>query len=276
MLKVLVPKISRNHVLNEPNFDDYFLGCVDLSIDEILNYNNNTKKIDFIYKTNSLESNNFAFLSKLLDTRIYYVNPMKNYSENKIISSILLLTSPKFSLMKNKNDVQEYIDKFRQQLAIDLDEKGLFKSLKLSEKKIRKKLIQELLLKLKENLDVSPDLIAVLKYICFRFSLGLIIVKNDGSFHEIALFPDRLNMVICQNETNFMPLMDKENNSNLFSYEITSNIIKTLKANIVNLKSMESYKVDELKIIAKKVGLNGNVGTKAQVYELIKNYLKIS
>jgi len=276
MLKVLVPKISRNHVLNEPNFDDYFLGCVDLSIDEILNYNNNTKKIDFIYKTNSLESNNFAFLSKLLDTRIYYVNPMKNYSENKIISSILLLTSPKFSLMKNKNDVQEYIDKFRQQLAIDLDEKGLFKSLKLSEKKIRKKLIQELLLKLKENLDVSPDLIAILKYICFRFSLGLIIVKNDGSFHEITLFPDRLNMVICQNETNFMPLMDKENNSNLFSYEITSNIIKTLKANIVNLKSMESYKVDELKIIAKKVGLNGNVGTKAQVYELIKNYLKIS
>jgi hypothetical protein len=73
-----------------------------------------------------------------------------------------------------------------------------------------------------------------------------------------------------------MPLMDKDNNSNLFSYEITSNIIKTLKANIVNLKSMESYKVDELKIIAKKVGLNGNVGTKAQVYELIKNYLKIS
>ena len=276
MLKVLVPKISRNHVLNEPNFDDYFLGSVDLSIDEILNYNNNTKKIDFIDKTNSLESNNFAFLSKLLDTRIYYVNPMKNYSENKIISSILLLTSPKFSLMKNKNDVQEYIDKFRQQLAIDLDEKGLFKSLKLSEKKIRKKLIQELLLKLNENLDMSPDLIAVLKYICFRFSLGLIIVKNDGSFHEIALFPDRLNMVICQNETNFMPLMDKENNSNLFSYEITSNIIKTLKANIVNLKSMESYKVDELKIIAKKVGLNANVGTKSQVYELIKNYLKIS
>lgn len=276
MLKVLVPKISRNHVLNEPNFDDYFLGSVDLSIDEILNYNNNTKKIDFIDKTNSLEANNFAFLSKLLDTRIYYLNPMKNYGENKIIASILLLTSPKFSLMKNKNDVQEYIDKFRQQLAIDLDEKGLFKSLKLSEKKIRKKLIQELLLKLKENLDGSPDLIAILKYICFRFSLGLIIVKNDGSFHEIALFPDRLNMVICQNDTNFMPLMDKDNNSNLFSYEITSNIIKTLKANIVNLKSIESYKVDELKIIAKKVGLNANVGTKAQVYELIKNYLKIS
>ena len=40
-----------------------------------------------------------------------------------------------------------------------------------------------LFLKLNENLDMSPDLIAVLKYICFRFSLGLIIVKNDGSFH---------------------------------------------------------------------------------------------
>jgi hypothetical protein len=273
MLKVLIPKISRNHIIHTPNFDDYFLGNVDLSIDEILNYNNNTKKIEFIDKTNSLESNNFAFLSNLLDTTIYYVNPLKNYNENKIIASILLLISPRFSLIKNKD---EYIIKFRQQMAIDLDEKGLFKSLKLSEHKIRKKLIQELLLNLKENLDVSSDLIAVLKYLCYRFSIGLIIVKSDGGFHEIVLFPDRLNMVICQNGSNFMPLMDKDNASNLFSFEIANNIIKTLKSNIVNLKSIESYKVDELKIIGKKIGLNVSAGTKSQIYENIKNYLKIN
>lgn len=275
-MKVLVPKISRNHVLTQPIENDYFLGDIDLSIDEILNYNNNTKKIDFIDKTNSLESNNFGFLTKLLDTRIYYLNPMKNYTENKIIAAILLLVSPKFSLMRNKNDVDEYIQKFRQQMAIDLDEKELFKSLKLSSLKLRKKLIQELLLKLTDNLDVSPDLIAILKYICFRFSLGLIIVKNDGSFNEIALFEDRLNMVICQNGSNFMPLMDKDNNSNLFDYAIANNIIKTLKSNIVNLKSIDAYKVEDLKLIGKQIGKNVNVGTKAQIYEIIKNYLKIN
>ena len=275
-MKVLLPKISRNHVLTQPTENDYFLGDIDLSIDEILNYNNNTKKIDFIDKTNSLESNNFGFLTKLLDTRIYYLNPMKNYSENKIIASILLLVSPKFSLMRNKNDVDEYISKFRQQMAIDLDEKELFKSLKLSSLKLRKKLIQELLLKIQDNLDVSPDLIAILKYICFRFSLGLIIIKNDGSFNEIALFEDRLNMVICQNGSNFMPLMDKDNNSNIFDYTIANNIIKTLKSNIVNLKSIDAYKVEDLKLIGKQIGKNVNVGTKAQIYEIIKNYLKIN
>ena len=275
-MKVLVPKISRNHVLTLPTENDYFLGDIDLSIDEILNYNNNTKKIDFIDKTNSLESNNFGFLTKLLDTRIYYLNPMKNYTENKIIAAILLLVSPKFSLMRNKNDVDEYIQKFRQQMAIDLDEKELFKSLKLSSLKLRKKLIQELLLKLTDNLDVSPDLIAILKYICFRFSLGLIIVKNDGSFNEIALFEDRLNMVICQNGNNFMPLMDKDNNSNIFDYTIANNIIKTLKSNIVNLKDIDAYKVEDLKLIGKQIGKNVNVGTKAQIYEIIKNYLKIN
>ena len=275
-MKVLVPKISRNHVLTLPKENDYFLGDIDLSIDEILNYNNNTKKIDFIDKTNSLESNNFGFLTKLLDTQIYYLNPMKNYTENKIIASILLLVSPKFSLMRNKNDVDEYISKFRQQMAIDLDEKELFKSLKLSSLKLRKKLIQELLLKLNDNLDVSPDLIAILKYICFRFSLGLIIIKNDGSFNEIALFEDRLNMVICQNGNNFMPLMDKDNNSNIFDYTIANNIIKTLKSNIVNLKGIDAYKVEDLKLIGKQIGKNVNVGTKAQIYEIIKNYLKIN
>lgn len=275
-MKVLVPKISRNHVLTQPHENDYFLGDIDLSIDEILNYNNNTKKIDFIDKTNSLESNNFGFLTKLLDTRIYYLNPMKNYTENKIIASILLLVSPKFSLMRNKNDVDEYISKFRQQMAIDLDEKELFKSLKLSSLKLRKKLIQELLLKIQDNLDVSPDLISILKYICFRFSLGLIIIKNDGSFNEIALFEDRLNMVICQNGSNFMPLMDKDNNSNIFDYTIANNIIKTLKSNIVNLKDIDAYKVEDLKLIGKQIGKNVNVGTKAQIYEIIKNYLKIN
>ena len=275
-MKVLVPKISRNHVLTLPTENDYFLGDIDLSIDEILNYNNNTKKIDFIDKTNSLESNNFGFLTKLLDTRIYYLNPMKNYTENKIIASILLLVSPKFSLMRNKNDVAEYISKFRQQMAIDLDEKELFKSLKLTSLKLRKKLIQELLLKIQDNLDVSPDLIAILKYICFRFSLGLIIIKNDGSFNEIALFEDRLNMVICQNGNNFMPLMDKDNNSNIFDYTIANNIIKTLKSNIVNLKDIDAYKVEDLKLIGKQIGKNVNVGTKAQIYEIIKNYLKIN
>jgi hypothetical protein len=275
-MKVLVPKISRNHILTQPQDTDYFLGDVDLSIDEILNYSNNTKKIDFIDKTNSLETNNFAFLTKLLDTRIYYLNPMKNYNENKIIAAILLLVSPRFSLIRNKNDVDEYISKFRQQIAIDLDEKELFKSLKLSSLKLRKKIIQEVLLKVKDNLDVSPDLIAILKYICLRFSLGLIIVKNDGSFYEIGLFEDRLNMIICQNGGNFMPLMDKDNNSNLFNYEIANNIIKTLKSNIVNLKDIDSYKVDELKMIGKQIGKNVNSGTKAQIYEIIKNYLKIN
>lgn len=276
MMKVLVPKISRNHILNQPRNDDYFLGDVDLTIDEILNYNNNTKKIDFIDKTNSLESNNFGFLTNLLDTQVYYLNPMKTYTDNKIIASILLLISPKFSLIKNRNDADEYISKFRQQMAIDLDEKGLYKSLNLNSFKIRKKLIQELLLKLKDNLDVSCDLLAILKYICLRFSLGLIIVKNDGSFNEISLLTNRLNMIICQNGNNFMPLMDKNNSSNLFSYEITNNIIRTLKSNIVNLKSIESYKVDDLKIIGKKIGINVNTGTKAQIYDMIKNYLKIN
>ena len=271
-----LPKINKQHQFKVAD-DDFLLGKIDdYCLDNILLYAHQNRKIDNIDKTNCFETHGFEFLNNILDNT-YYMYGNKLWITNSLLSGILHLLSPKFSLFKNHEQITDYIFEFRKQMGLDIDEKSLGKTLELTKHKIKRKLVQEILFRdptnPKYNLDFETDNIGVVKYICLRFRIGILIINNEKEYQYIHQFSDRLNIILLKKGSNYYILCNKHNQSNLFNNEITALIITSLNKFICpELKDISFYKVPELKLICKKLGLDQNKN-KSEMYEDIKKSL---
>jgi hypothetical protein len=271
-----LPKLNKQHQF-KPSNDDFLLGDIDkYSFENILLYSLQGRKIDNIDKTNCFETHGFDFLNEFLDSS-YYMFSNKNWTHNTFICAVLHLISPKFSLLKTTEVIDDYIFEFRKQMGLDIDEKSLSKKLDFTKNKIKRKLLQEILFRNqtfpKYNIDTDDDLVYVAKYICLRFKIGLLVVDNDKNYKYIIQFPNRLNIILLKNNNKYFILCNTNSESNLFSNDITNLIVQSLRKYIITkLNDIKDYKVDELKVIATKLGLN-NSKNKSELYEDIKNSL---
>jgi hypothetical protein len=271
-----LPKINKQHQFKVAD-DDFLLGNIDqYSLDTILLYTQQGRKIDNIDKTNCFETHGFEFLNEFLDDS-YYMFYNKLWTHNTIISAILHLISPRFSLYKSREQLDDYIFEFRKRMGLDMDEKGLSRSLELLKHKIKRKLIQNILFidpsNNKYNLDTDDHLSQVIKYICLRFKIGLLIINIEKDYEYIYQIPDRLNIVLLKKGNQYNILCNINSQSNLFSNDTTNIIIKSLNKHICSkLKDINDYKVSDLKVISKKLGLDINKN-KSEMYEDIKKSL---
>ena len=268
-----LPKVNKQHQF-KPSNDDFLLGDISqYSFENVLLYSVQGRKIDNIDKTNCLETHGFDFLNEFLDSA-YYMFSNKIWTHNTFICSVLHVISPKFSLLKSADVMDDYIFEFRKQMGLDIDEKGLYKRLELTKNKIKRKILQEILFRNpslpKYNIDMDDDLSYVSKYICLRFKIGLLIVNSDKSYKYIIQFPKRLNLVLLKTNNKYFILCNTTSDSNLFSNDITNLIVKSLhKYILTKLNDIKEYTVEELKVIAAKLGINCSKN-KSELYEDIK------
>ena len=271
-----LPKINRHHQFKLAD-DDFLLGNIDqYSLDNILLYSHKNRKIDNIDKLNCFDTHGFEFLDSILDNT-HYMYANKLWIHNTLLSSILHLLSPRFSLFKSREQIDDYIFEFRKRMGLDIDEKSLGKTLELTKNKIKRNLVQEILFRdpqnPKYNLDIDVEFSKVIKLICLRFRIGLLIINNDKEYQYVHQFPDRLNIVLLKKVNQYYILCNKNNESNLFHNDITNMIIKSLNKFICKeLKNIHLYKVPELKEICKKLGIDQNKN-KLEMYEDIKKCL---
>lgn len=271
MSKIIVPKISINHQSSSLEIDDYILGKINndtFDVLEFLLYKQNKNKTQFIDKTNHIGTNGFAFISECFKSGDYYLT--NNQARNSIVGAILSVISPRFSLLKSPEEINQFVDNFSRQIGIDLDEKQLFKKLDLSAYKLRRKKLQESLF---ENSRKIEDWLEVCKYICVRFKIGLLIVHSDKKFMEICKFPGRLTMILLEKGEKYLVMNNKNMGTTLFEENIVDTLVKYLvNQNIPKLNDIKQYMVDDLKNMVSKLGLNPKSKTKAQLYELIRGY----
>ena len=78
---------------------------------------------------------------------------------------------------------------------------------------------------------------------------------------------------MLKKNNKYFILYNKNSESNLFSNDISNVIVQSLQKYIITkLNDIKDYKVDQLKIIATKLGLNSSKN-KSELYEDIKNSL---
>jgi len=271
-----LPRINKQHQFKTEQ-DDFFLGKTDdYSLDNILLYSLENRKIDNIDKTNCFETHGFDFLETILDNT-YYMYNNKLWNNNTLLSCILHLLSPRYSLFKSEDQIADYLFQFRKTMGLDIDEKSLGKTLELTKHKIKRKVIQEILFRHPSNqkydMDIDIDFLGVVKYICLRFRIGLLIINNEKGYQYIHQFPDRLNIVLLKKSNQYFILCNVNSETNLYSNTITNILIKSLNQFICSeLKDITYYKVPELKEICKKLGLDQNKN-KSEMYEDIKKSL---
>jgi len=157
---------------------------------------------------------------------------------------------------------------------LDIDEKSLSKKLDFTKNKIKRKLLQEILFRNqtfpKYNIDMDDDLLYVAKYISLRFKVGLLIIDSDKNYKYIVQFPNRLNIILLKKNNRYFILCNTNSESNLFSNDTANIIVESLRKYIITkLNDIKDYKVDELKVIATKLGLNCSKN-KSELYEDIK------
>jgi len=272
-----LPKINKQHIFIAEQ-DDFFLGKIDeYSLDNILLYSLENRKIDNIDKTNCFETHHFEFLDTILDHTYYMYNNKFWNNTNTLISCILHLLSPRYSLFKSHEQIADYLFQFRKTMGLDIDEKSLGKTLELTKHKIKRKIIQEILFRdpshPKYNIDVDSDFAGVIKYICLRFRIGLLIINHEKEYQYIYQFPDRLNIVLLKKNSLYYILSNINSDTNLFDNKITNLIVKSLnKLMCPELKDINDYKVPQLKELCKKLGLDQNKN-KSEMYEDIKKSL---
>jgi len=274
-----LPKLNKQHQF-KPLDDDFFLGNMDnYSLDTILIYSSQSKKIQNIDKTNCIETRGFGFLNDILvEKNAFYVYENKIWKHNTFLCAILYLISPRFALLKSDDTINNYLFDFRKRMGLDLEEKQLSKKLELTKNKLRRKVMEEILFRdpitKNYNLDENYDeILMVIKYICLRFKIGALVIDSEKNYSHVIQFPERLNLVLLKKSSRFFILCSTESESNLFSNEFTKNIISGLNRHIVpHLNDIHNYKVDELKQISKKMGLDISKN-KSELYDDIKKCL---
>ena len=274
-----LPKLNKQHQF-KPLDDDFFLGNMDnYSLDTILIYSSQSKKIQNIDKTNCIETRGFGFLNDILvEKNAFYVYENKIWKHNTFLCAILYLISPRFALFKSDDTINDYLFDFRKRMGLDLEEKQLSKKLELTKNKLRRKVMEEILFRdpitKNYNLDENYDeILMVIKYICLRFKIGALVIDSEKNYSHVIQFPERLNLVLLKKSSRFFILCSTESESNLFSNEFTKNIISGLNRHIVpHLSDIHNYKVDELKQISKKMGLDISKN-KSELYDDIKKCL---
>jgi len=266
MARVLVPKISNRNVAKLRNNEDYDYLLGNYNDTDILDYSGAINKpVDLIDKTNDFEYNHFEYLSKIF-TSNYYIQ--KCCSVNTGIASILKAISPHFSLLQDDINRNKFIVDLLKNLAIEIDEKYLFKKLHCGHYKLRRKEILKALLDTKD-FDIYP----VFKYIALRFNFGLTIIEDD-TFHNIFQPVNRKSVVLLKNNESFFLLCSKTGDSTLFNSSEVKEWISKVKLNLFKLEDMHKYKVDDLRDIVKKnhIDISGSV-KKDEIYEKIKAWL---
>lgn len=271
-----LPKINKQHQFKVAD-EDFLLGNIDnYSFESVLLYSLQGRKIDNIDKTNCFETHGFEFLNDIIDNNNYMYNN-KLWTHDTLISAILHLISPRFSLLKSRETVDDYIHDFRKRMGLDIDEKLLSKKLEFQKHKLRRKIVQEVLFRdpsiNKYDIDKDEEVFSIAKYICLRFKIGLLIISNDKSYQYIHRIQDRLNIILLKKDNKYFALCNTTSQSNLFDNEITDLLLKSLKKYIIShLKDIKEYKVSDLKIIGKQLGLDISKN-KLELYEDIKNSL---
>jgi hypothetical protein len=265
MLKTLVPKISSRNVAKLNTVEtDYLLG--DIKNCDILDYSGAiTKPIELIDKTNDFEYNGFKYLSNVFSSN-YYIQQCCSF--NTGIASILKAISPHFALIRDEINKNKFIGDFMKTIAIELEEKTLFKSLHCGHYKLKRKVILKALLDTKDY-DIYP----VFKYLALRFKYGLTILEDD-TFQTILMPENRKSIVLLKNNNIYYLLCSKSGDNNLFDASEVKNWIGKVKLNLFKLEDVSKYKVDDLRDISKKNNIDiSNCLKKDDIYQCIKNWL---
>lgn len=265
MLRTLVPKISSRNVAKLNTVEtDYLVG--DINNCDILDYSGAiTKPIELIDKTNDFEYNGFKYLSTVF-TSNYYIQQCCSF--NTGIASILKAISPHFALIRDEINKNKFIGDFWKTIAIELEEKALFKSLHCSHYKLKRKVILKALLDTKDY-DIYP----VFKYLALRFKYGLSILEDD-TFQTILMPENRKSIVLLKNNNIYYLLCSKSGENNLFDANEVKNWIGKVKLNLFKLEDVSKYKVDDLRDISKKNNIDiSSCLKKDDIYASIKNWL---
>jgi len=265
MLKTLVPKISNRNVAKFNIYEhDHLLGNIDKC--DVLDYNSNLNKpIEFIDKTNDFEYCGFKYLASVFNSN-YYIQ--KCCSFNTGIACILKAISPHFSLIQDDLNKNKFIGDFLKSIAIELEEKVLFKSLHCGHYKLKRKNILKALLET-QDYDIYP----VFKYLALRFKFGLTIIEDD-TFLTVLMPENRKSIVLLKNNNIHYLLCNKFSDSNLYDSNDVKNWISKVKLNLFKLDDVTKYKVDDLRTICKKNNIDiSNCSKKDEIYANIKNWL---
>jgi hypothetical protein len=265
MIKTLVPKISSRNVAKLNTEDtDYLVGNIDncaiLDYSSIIN-----KPVEYIDKTNDFEFNGFKYLSTVFSSN-YYIQQC--CSVNTGIAGILKAISPHFALIRDDVNKNKFIGDFFKTIAIELEEKSLFKSLHCGHYKLKRKVILKALLETKDY-DIYP----IFKYLALRFKYGLTILEDD-TFHTIYMPENRKSIILLKNNNTYYLLCSKSGESNLFDTHEVKNWIGKVKLNLFKLEDIAKYKVGDLRDISKKNNIDiSNCLKKEDIYKCIKNWL---
>ena len=265
MLRTLVPKISnRNLAKLSSGEPDYLVGNINKC--DILDYSGAmTKPFEFIDKTNDFEYNGFKYLSTVF-TSNYYIQQCCSF--NTGIACILKAISPHFALMQDDLNKNKFIGDFFKTIAIELEEKALFKSMHCGHYKLKRKIILKALLETKDY-----DIYQVFKYLALRFKFGLTILEDD-TFQTILMPDHRKSIILLKNNNIYYLLCSKSGENNLFDTNEVKNWIGKVKLNLFKLDDVAKYKVDELRDITKKNNIDiSNCLKKDEIYACIKNWL---
>ena len=283
----IIPKISSRHQNIIDHYNDYVLGDIStFTLEDIMFYTEYKKQNDVLDKSNDLAMNGYDFLKNILNDN-FYVYSNKLNTKNTILCSILYCISQYFALLKNQEAIDRFIVDFRIQMAIDIVEKGYTKSLNLVTHKIKRKLVEEVLLRSADTIPKKQDdevveydldrindieFNQIVKYICLRFNIGLTIIRCDKTFQEIIRIPDRLNIVLLSKDNKYSVLCDKNSSNYLHKSTVLDEILGNLKKQFIHLKPIKEYKVLELKEIAQKYGISHSGLKKDELYtKLVEN-----
>ena len=265
MLRILVPKISSRNIAKLNTVEsDYLVGNIDKC--DILDYSGAiTKPIELIDKTNDFEYNGFKYLSTVF-TSNYYIQQCCSF--NTGIASILKAISPHFSLIRDDINKNKFIGDFLKTIAIELEEKSLFKSLHCGHYKLKRKVILKALLET-QDYDIYP----VFKYLALRFKYGLTILEDD-TFQTVLMPEHRKSIILLKNKNTYYLLCSKTGETNLFDANEVKNWISKVKLNLFKLDDVAKYKVDDLRDITKKNNIDiSSCIKKDEIYACIKTWL---
>jgi hypothetical protein len=267
MLKTLVPKISNRNVAKLSTVEtDYLLG--DIDIINVLDYSDViAKPVELIDKTNDFEFNGFKYLATIFSSN-YYIQQC--CSVNTGIAAILKAICPHFALIRDDLNKNKFIGDFFKSIAIELEEKALFKSLHCGHYKLKRKMIIKSLLETKDY-DIYP----VFKYLALRFKYGLTILEDD-TFHTIYMPENRKSIILLKNNNIYYLLCSKSGDNNLYDADELKNWIGKVKLNLFKLEDISKYKVGELRDICKKNNIDiSTCQKKDDIYTSIKKWLQL-
>jgi hypothetical protein len=265
MVNFLLPKFTSKNTSVIKDEDDYLLKTD--KVDLILEYSENTKPIEYTDKTNDLEYNDFKFLATIFNHNKFYIYSI-NLKHNNGIGNFIYAISSDFSLLDKEDSREKFIDNFVKYLGIEIDEKNLFKRLHCGNNHLKRRTIIKSLLEKKDY-----DNYNIFKYLCIRFSIGLVIME-DNTFQIIHEIPNRKCIILLKKDNNYWLLCNKDNTNYVYTMEETRGWLKLLKSNTFRLKDINTYKVVDLREIAKKNNIDlKDCNKKNDIYNKIKKWL---